>query len=176
MLNYVILTTHSSHSQKKKNYSFFSSLFNVELHYTCNLTIFSSRVGLWLPVSFKTSSWAMNKLYSLPLTSWAFLFANTSSMGLHGSTPHIFYPSWEPHTSSLSNTISNNTLLLGLFQDHLCGLYGLAWCNILSPLQLWKGLTLLYLRKGFKYTHSIFAPTVKGTLITLPPLPHPKLN
>ena len=58
--------------------------------------------------------------------------------GLHMSTPHIFYPPWEPRTSSLSSTIGNNTHLLGLFQDHLCGFYEIAWCNIPSPLQLWK--------------------------------------
>ena len=38
-----------------------------------------------------------------------------------------------------------STPLLGLFQDCLCGLYGLAWCNILSLLQLRKGLTLFHL-------------------------------
>ena len=64
------------------------------------------------------------------------------------------------------------TPLLGLFQDCLCGLYGLAWCNILSLLQLRKGLTLFHLWKGFKYTYPIPAPTAKGISITLPPLPH----
>ena len=35
--------------------------------YTCNLTIFSSHVSLCFSVDFKTSLWAMNKSYSLPL-------------------------------------------------------------------------------------------------------------
>ena len=65
----------------------------------------------------------------------------------------------------------SNTPLLGIFQDCLCGLYGLAWCNISSPLQLGKGPALLHLRKGFKYTYLVLPPTVKGTSITLPPLP-----
>ena len=59
-------------------------------------------------------------------------------MGLHMSTSHVFYPPCKPYTSSLSSTNSNNTHLLGLFPDHLCGFYEIAWCNIPSPLQLWK--------------------------------------
>ena len=107
-----------------------------------------------------------------PSCLMGFPFTSSSSMGLHVSTPLVFYPPWEPRTSLLSNTIGNNTPLLSLFQDRLCGLYGLAWCNILFPLQLLKGPALHHLRKGFKYTHPVPAPIAKETSITLPPLPH----
>ena len=129
-------------------------------------------MGLYLSMGFKTSAWAMNKFYSLPLAWWPFSFTSASSIGFHMSTPHIFYPPWEPHTSSLSSSIGNNTLLLGLFHDRLRGLYRLAWCNKSSLFQLRKGLTLLHLRKASS-THTSFPlPTAKGTLITLPPLSH----
>ena len=99
-----------------------------------------------------------------------FPFTSASFMGLHVSTPHVFYPLWEPHTSSLSGIIGNNIPLLAFFQDRLCGLDSLTWCNILSPLQLGKGHALLHLWKDFKYTHPIPTPTAKGTSITLPSL------
>ena len=118
---YVILTTHSSH-----HYSMW------DFTHTCNPIIFLLCVSFCLFVGFKTSSWVMNKSYLLPprLMSFFFFFFFASSMGLYVSTLHVFYPSWEPHTLSLSSTIGNNTPLLGLFQDHLCGLHGLACCNI----------------------------------------------
>ena len=134
MLNYIILTTYSSHLYSMWDFT-----------YTCNSTISLSHVSLCLFVGFKISAWAMNKFYLLSLTLRVFHFTSALSMDLHVSTPHIFYPPWEPRTSSLSRTIGNNTHLLCLFQDLLCGLYGLAWCNILSPLQLRKEPTPLYL-------------------------------
>ena len=45
-------------------------------------------------------------------------------------------------------------------------------CNISSLLQLKKGLALLHLQKGIKYTYPVPAPTAKGTLITLPNFPY----
>ena len=107
-----------------------------------------------------------------PLPNRPFHSLSASSLSLHVSTPHVLYPSWEPRTSLLSSTNGNNNLLLGFVQDRFCGLYGLTWFNIPSPLQLRKGPALLHLRKGFKYTHHVLAPIVKGTSITLPPFPH----
>ena len=41
-----------------------------------------------------------------------------------------------------------------------------------APTPVAKGLALLHLQKGFKYTHLVPTPIAKGTLITLPPLLH----
>ena len=63
-------------------------------------------------------------LFAPPRLMRFFSFTSASSMSLYVSTLHVFYPSWEPHTSSLSSNIGNNTPLFGLFQDRLCGLMG----------------------------------------------------
>ena len=52
-------------------------------------------------------------LLAPPLPYGLYSFTSASSMGLHMSTMHVFYP-WEPCISLLSNTI-DHTLLLGLF-------------------------------------------------------------
>ena len=118
--------------------------------YMCKPNNFPLSVSLCLSVGFKISLLAMNQSYSLSLAWWAFSFTSASSMGLHMSTPHIFYPSWEPRTSPLSSTISNNTPLLDLFQDCLCGFYELTWRYILTLLQMWKGLIPAPFAKGLQ--------------------------
>ena len=83
----------------------------------------------------------MNKSYSFPFAYQAFSFTSASSMGLHVSTSHIFYPLWEPCTSPLSSTVGNIiTPFLGLFQYYLCGLL---WASLLQ--------------------YTVPAPTAKGT-------------
>ena len=56
VLNYVILTTYSFHLYSMWDFT-----------HMCNPTISPSRVSLCLSVGFKTSLWATNKFYSLPL-------------------------------------------------------------------------------------------------------------
>ena len=120
-------------------------------------------------VSFKTSLWVMNNSYLLPLPIMAFFFINLSFMGLsyaihesHVSIPHAHpcmgnWPTlqcpWEPCATPWSSTI-DNTFFVGSFSKIFCvGFYGLIWCNIPSLLQLQKGLPLLHMQKGSKYTH-----------------------
>ena len=121
MLNYVILTTHSSHLYSMWDFT-----------HMCNPTISPSCVSLCLFVGFKTFLWAMNKSYSLPLPNGLFTssmhhpwISRTPSMGttcqpythIHGN-PARLYP-WKSRTTPLFSTISNIPLLGFSFQD-LC--------------------------------------------------------
>ena len=125
MHNYVILTTHSSHL-----YSMWDFI------HTCNSSISLSRVSLCLSVGFKTSLWAINKSYSLPMPNGLFTSSMhhpwgpcTPSMGItcqprthiHGNPACLCL--WEPRTTSLFSTISNIPLLGFSFLSFFSGIF-----------------------------------------------------
>ena len=148
----------------------------------CNSTISPSCLSFCLFMNFKTSAWAMNKSCSPPLALWAFIFINLPSMGLSYaihrnpvSTPHTHPCLWDPHATPLFSIISNIPLL-EIFQNCLRRLYELATWNIPSLLQLQKQPALLHLRKDSKHTYAVPVPTMKGTSIILPLLPHTTIN
>ena len=133
MLNYVILTTHSSHLYSMWDFT-----------HTCNPPIAPSRVSLCLSVGFKASLWASRPLYGprtspthSPLPNGLFTssmhhpwVSRTPSMGttchprthIHGN-PARLCP-WEPRTTPLFSTISNILLLgfsfLSFFLQDFC--------------------------------------------------------
>ena len=151
------------------NYSFFLSLFNVRLHphvYT------QSPSHMWVSISLWVSRplygpWTSSSCFPLPNGLFHLLVHHQWAFTCQFHTS--FYPPWKPRTVAPHHFLAPFAThpLLGLFQDHLCGLYGLSYCNILSPLQPRKGPTLLYFQKGFKYTHFVPAPPAKWTSINI---------
>ena len=94
MLNYVILTTHSSHLYSMWDFT-----------HTYNPTISLSCVSLCLSVGFKTSLWAMNKSYSPPpLPNGLF-------------TLSVHHP-WVSHTPSMEPTCQPRTHIHGNLTPH----------------------------------------------------------
>ena len=128
MLNYVILTSYSSHHYLMWNFTHTWMHNSVPL--TCESLFF---------YGFQDLSMDHEQVLLAPYCLVGFFFSTSaSSMGFHILTCMSFYPLWEPRTSPLSSSMGNNTFLLGFFQYRLCGLYGFVWCNIQSPLQLRK--------------------------------------
>ena len=90
------------------------------------------------------------------------------------STPHVFYPPWEPHTLpplailllcwAFSNIVSVD--LLGATY------YSRSNCEMASSTCLVQYIISAPIAKGLQDTHPIPTPTTKGTSMTLPPLPH----
>ena len=112
--------------------------------HTCNPTISPSRVSLCLSVGFKTSLWAMNKSYTLPLALWAFHF--------------IMHHPWVSRTPSIGTTCQPRTHIYGnpthtsMGTPHVYAHGNLAPHHYLVPLAIflcWAFLFLSFFSKIF---------------------------
>ena len=162
MLNYVILTTYSSH-----HYSMW------DFTHTYNLTISPSHVSLCLSMGFKTSLWTMNKSYSLSLLP-------------NGPFPSLVHHPWastcQPRMSFIlyGNLASHRCLtplaiilICWTFSKIVCvGFMGLLGAIYRPYSNYKKDSPPCSICKRALSTHLVLAPTTEETSLTLPPLFH----
>ena len=162
MLNYVILTSYSSYHYLMWNFTHMWMHNSVPL--TCESLFFCG---------FQDLSMDHEQVLLAPYCLVGFFLHQCIIHGLphiKPACPFILYGNLVPHRCLAAWAI---ILFCWAFSNIVCVGFMRLFGAIYSPRSNCKnGPSLLHLRKGFKYIHSVPAPTAKGTSITFPPLPY----